>query len=180
MANATREIRVDGAATFGREDLIEMATTHLAQRVAVTPVDSAGNVAAMAVTLDGEKVLIDEDSLPASLTETTVTVAQGESESGEVDLAGAATVMIYPPAAVEATTAQMSFKVGRVTGSRAQLNDEYGVKVVIPFTAAQPIRVPASMLPAVRFLSIVLETSGGVAVAQATAAREFVFVTRRV
>ena len=47
MANATREIRVDGAATFGREDLIEMATTHLAQRVAVTPVDSAGNVAAM-------------------------------------------------------------------------------------------------------------------------------------
>lgn len=47
MANATREIRVDGAATFGREDLIEMATTHLAQRVAVTPVDSEGNVAAM-------------------------------------------------------------------------------------------------------------------------------------
>jgi len=134
----------------------------------------------VAVTLDGEKVLVDEDSLPASLTETTVTVAQGESESGEVDLAGAAIVTIYPPAAVEATTAQMSFKVGRVTGSRAQLNDEYGVKLVIPFTAAQPIRVPASMLPAVRFLSIVLETSGGVAVAQATAAREFVFVTRRV
>lgn len=134
----------------------------------------------VAVTLDGEKVLIDEDTLPATLTETTVTVAQTESESGEVDLAGAAIVMIYPPPAVEATTAQMSFKVGRVTGSRAQLNDEYGVKLVIPFTAAQPIRVPASMLPAVRFLSIVLETSAGVAVAQATAAREFVVVTRRV
>jgi len=176
--------------------LIDWGDDHVGEHVAVTAVDSAGNVAAMpitgpltdaemrasdvAVTLDGEKVLIDEDSLPASLTETTVTVAQGESESGEVDLAGAATVMIYPPAAVEATTAQMSFKVGRVTGSRAQLNDEYGVKLVIPFTAAQPIRVPASMLPAVRFLSIVLETSGGAAVAQATAAREFVFVTRRV
>ncbi len=53
MANATREIRVDGAATFGREDLIEMATTHLAQRVAVTPVDSAGNVAAMPITSAG-------------------------------------------------------------------------------------------------------------------------------
>lgn len=126
------------------------------------------------------KDALDTLIAPASLTETTVTVAQGESESGEVDLAGAATVMIYPPAAVEATTAQMSFKVGRVAGSRAQLNDEYGVKLVIPFTAAQPIRVPASMLPAVRFLSIVLETSGGAAVAQATAAREFVFVTRRV
>ena len=126
------------------------------------------------------KDALDTLIAPASLTETTVTVAQTESESGEVDLAGAATVMIYPPAAVEATTAQMSFKVGRVTGSRAQLNDEYGVKLVIPFTAAQPIRVPASMLPAVRFLSIVLETSGGVAVAQATAAREFTLVTRRV
>jgi len=126
------------------------------------------------------KDALDTLIAPASLTETTVTVAQTESESGEVDLAGAATVMIYPPAAVEATTAQMSFKVGRVAGSRAQLNDEYGVKLVIPFTAAQPIRVPASMLPAVRFLSIVLETSGGAAVAQATAAREFVFVTRRV
>jgi len=126
------------------------------------------------------KDALDTLIAPASLTETTVTVAQAESESGEVDLAGAATVMIYPPAAVEATTAQMSFKVGRVTGSRAQLNDEYGVKLVIPFTAAQPIRVPASMLPAVRFLSIVLETSGGAAVAQATAARDFVFVTRRV
>lgn len=126
------------------------------------------------------KDALDTLIAPASLTETTVTVAQNESESGEVDLAGAATVMIYPPAAVEATTAQMSFKVGRVAGSRAQLNDEYGVKLVIPFTAAQPIRVPASMLPAVRFLSIVLETSGGAAVAQATAAREFTFVTRRV
>lgn len=40
----------------------------------------------VAVTLDGEKVLVDEDSLPASLTETTVTVAQNESESGEFDL----------------------------------------------------------------------------------------------
>lgn len=124
------------------------------------------------------KDALDTLIAPASLTETTVTVAQGESESGEVDLAGTATVMIYPPAAVEATTAQMSFKVGRVAGSRAQLNDEYGVKLVIPFTAAQPIRVPASMLPAVRYLSIVLETSAGVAVAQATAARDFVFVTR--
>jgi hypothetical protein len=161
--------------------LVDLGDGHHGEQICATLVGASGDeLAGLTVTLDGEKVLIDEDSLPASLTETTVTVAQNESESGEVDLAGAATVMIYPPAAVEATTAQMSFKVGRVTGSRAQLNDEYGVKLVIPFTAGQPIRVPASMLPAVRFLSIVLETSGGVAVAQATAAREFVFVTRRV
>ena len=117
---------------------------------------------------------------PAALTETTATCAQTASETGEIALGGAGIVMIYPPAAVEATTAQISIKAGRETGSRAQLNDDYGVKVVIPFTAGQPISVDPSRFPALRFISFVLETSAGVAVAQATAARAFIVVTRRV
>lgn len=53
MANTTQTIRVDDANTFQKQDLIEMGTGNFAPRVAVTPVDSAGNVAAMAVSSAG-------------------------------------------------------------------------------------------------------------------------------
>ena len=47
-----------------------------------------------------------------------LTVAIGASETGEIDLEGQPIVMIYTPAAVEATTAQMGLKAGRVAGTR--------------------------------------------------------------
>lgn len=126
------------------------------------------------------KAALDSLIAPATFTNTTVTVAQSASESGELDTGGAGILMIYPPAAIEATTTNISFKVGHTAGSRYQLYDEYGVKVSIPFTVGTAIKVPADKLLGGRYVSIVCETAAGAAVAQATAAREFVFVTRRV
>lgn len=126
------------------------------------------------------KAALDTIIAPAAFTNLTATVAQAASESGEVDTGGAGSLMIYPPAAIEATTTNISFKVGHTTGTRYVLYDEYGVKVSIPFTVGVAIKLPADKLLGGRYVSIVCETAAGVAVAQATAARAFILVTRRV
>lgn len=116
---------------------------------------------------------------PAQLTEHTFTVASGQSESAEADLNNEAIVAVYPPAAVDATTVQLSIKRGLATGSRATLRDVYGTRKVITFTAGEPVEVPADWAKHNRFTSIVLETSAGAAVAQ-SAERVFIIVTRAV
>lgn len=126
------------------------------------------------------KSALDTIIAPAAFTNLTATVAQAASESGEVDTGGAGTLWIYPPAAIEATTAQISFKTGHTTGTRVQAYDDYGVKITIPFTVGTSIKLPADKILGARFVSIVCETAAGVAVAQATAARAFILVTRRV
>lgn len=110
----------------------------------------------------------------------TATIAQGESESAEVDLGNRALIAVITPAEVEATTAQISIKHGHVSGTR-HVRQKYGVKqaIEISTTNRESVVDPADY-PALRYVSIVAETSAGVAVAQATAAREFVLVTRAV
>lgn len=116
---------------------------------------------------------------PVRLTEHTFTWAIGASESGEVDLGNEAIVTIYPADAVEATTAQLSLKRGRVAGSRKALRDVFNARKIISFTAGEPVEVPADWAKHNPFTSFVLETAAGVAVAQ-TAERVFIVVTRAV
>lgn len=116
-------------------------------------------------------------SAPA-LTATTCTIAQGQSESAEVDLGGRALVAIVTPAAVEATTTNVAIKHGVVSGTR-HFRHRLGAKQSeIISTTNRETPVDVADYPALHYVSIVAETAAGVAVAQTTAAREFVLLTR--
>jgi hypothetical protein len=116
-------------------------------------------------------------SAPA-LVATTCTIAIGQSESAEVDLGGRALVAIVTPAAVEATTAQVSLKHGVVSGTRHFLQ-KLGTKMSEKIdTTNLETRVDVADYAALHYVSIVAETAAGAAVVQATAEREFVLLSR--
>jgi len=110
-------------------------------------------------------------SAPA-LTATTCTIAQGQSESAEVDLGGRALVAIVTPAAIEATTAQVSLKHGVVSGTRYPRQSALGTKQTFAIsTTNRETFVEPSEAAALHYVSIVAETAAGAAVVQATAER---------
>jgi len=109
-----------------------------------------------------------------------VIIAKDASESAEVDLGGRALVGVVCPAAIEATTTHISVRHGMVSGTR-HVRQVWGTRqqIAISTTLREAVVDPADY-PALQFVSIVCETAAGVAVAQATAARDFVLLTRAI
>lgn len=101
----------------------------------------------------------------------TVTVAQGQSLSAAIDVETATVTGFVLPAAVEATTAQMSFLGATSLGGTYKTVKKNGVKLALPIAVNDFAMLAAiTDLAGVRYLKIQLETAGGVAVAQASQA----------
>ena len=112
------------------------------------------------------------------LTPHTVTIEDGESESGEVDLGGEALVAVLAPAAVEATTARLSIKHGFVSGTRyARIMGDGSGAQSIAIEAGKESVVEITDAVGLYYVSFVAETDAGAAVAQ-TADRVFTVFTR--
>lgn len=104
----------------------------------------------------------------------TISVAKDASESAEIDLLSETAVGFVVPSQVEATTAQLSFKVSDISGGTFYPVYKDGVKLTLPITVSTFCKFEDLFaLFGVRFLKIVLETSAGVAVVQSTAGRTF-------
>ncbi len=111
---------------------------------------------------------------PIKTTYPTITVAQGQSVSAALDLDTATAVGFVVPAALEATTAQISFLAATSLTGTYKVVKQGGTKLALPIAASDfGLLVGLSDLAGIRFLKIVCETAGGVAVAQATADRVF-------
>lgn len=104
----------------------------------------------------------------------TVTVAQNQSESAEIDLRTETAIGFIVPAAIEATTAQISFKAADKSAGTFLPVYKDGVKLTLPITVSTLVRFEDLFsLFDIRFLKIILEDTAGTAVSQATAARIF-------
>ena len=112
----------------------------------------------------------------------TIVVAQGQSLSAAVDLGeGYGLVGFIPPAAVEATTTNLSIQASPTAGGTYQTVYPDGVRYSLPFVVSVVVPIQdklASILMTVRFFKITLETAAGVAVSQATASRTFTIIKR--
>ena len=100
-----------------------------------------------------------------------LTVAQGQSLSPAIDLDTANAIGFVIPAALEATTAQMSFLGATSLLGTYKTVKVGGTKLALPIAANDfAIFTAINSLVGVRFLKVQLETAGGVAVAQASQA----------
>jgi hypothetical protein len=117
----------------------------------------------------------------------TITVASGESVSAAIDLGGGGSSSATPgsgyplgficPAAIEATTARLSFLSSATLAGTYTAVKRGGTAVTLTFAVNDyGLMTNPSDLWGVRFLKIVCETAAGVAVAQATAARVFTVI----
>ncbi len=104
---------------------------------------------------------------------TTITVANGQSLSAAVDLNGSQVLGFICPAAIEATTVQLSFWASdTLAGAYTQVKKN-GTPVVMTFAVNDfNMLTAAADLKGVRFLKVRCETAVPVAVAQ-TADRVF-------
>jgi hypothetical protein len=107
----------------------------------------------------------------------TITVAKDASQSEALDMGEGWAIGFCVPAALEATSYQLSFQSAPTfTGTYVTVY-KGGTKLALPITAStQSMLDTLADLYGVRFLKITIETSGGVAVSQATAARIFTVV----
>ena len=116
-----------------------------------------------------------------ALVATPCTIAQGQSESAEVNLGGRALVAIVTSVGIEATTTHVSIRHGVVSGTRyvrqsaGGTRQQFAISIVNRETFVEP-----SEAAALHYVPIVAETAAGVAVVQATAAREFVLLSRAI
>lgn len=100
-----------------------------------------------------------------------LTVAQGQSLSPAIDLDTANAIGFVIPAALEATTAQMSFLGATSLLGTYKTVKVGGTKLALPIAVNDfAILTAINSLIGVRFLKVQLETAGGVAVAQASQA----------
>ena len=106
--------------------------------------------------------------------ESSLTIAQNQSLSGAIDLAGATAIGFITPAAIEATTVQLGFfGSDTLAGTYVEVNKN-GTPVTLTFAVDEYAMLDnVSDLFGVRFLKIQCQTAAEVAVAQATAARIF-------
>jgi len=103
-----------------------------------------------------------------------VTVAQNDSVSGAIDLGAGTAIGFIVPAALEATTTNISFLGASSLGGTYKVVKQGGTKLTVPVAASDYAMLAGlTDLYGVRYLKIQLETAAGVAVAQATAARVF-------
>ena len=106
---------------------------------------------------------VDIDGLSSWPQTVDVTIANGESLSGAVDLNGMALVGLIMPAAWTAANLTVALSIDNSTYNN--LYDSNGNEYLITAAASRRIIVPASDLPAVKWLKIRSGTSGA-AVAQ--------------
>jgi hypothetical protein len=115
---------------------------------------------------------------PYSFTYPTATVAQNASESAAISLQGQVIAGFVVPSTLEATTAQMSFKAATTAGGTYKVVKVNGTKLTLAIAVDDFALLNAlTDLYGMMFVKIVLETSGGVAVSQATADRVFEIIT---
>jgi len=111
---------------------------------------------------------------PRKVSYVSLTVPIAASESDALDLDAGVAIGLVAPAALEATTAQVSFKAATSLAGTYKVVKQNGTKLTVPIAVDDfGMLYNITDLIGVRFLKIVLETAGGVAVAQATAARVF-------
>ena len=112
----------------------------------------------------------------------TLTVPIAGSQSPAVDIGDMSLLGFICPAAIEATTVQLSLQASpTLAGAYTQVYAD-GVRVTLPFTVnnyALFDNYLRAIFIGLRFIKITLETAAGVAVAQATAARVFTLITRK-
>lgn len=106
-----------------------------------------------------------------------VVVAIGESLSAAVDLEGRRIVGFIAPAAIEATTTNVSFAAAPTLTGTYNVVKPDGVKLTLPFAVNDYFLFATTQLFfGVRFVKLQMETGAGAAVAQATAARTFTLI----
>jgi hypothetical protein len=104
----------------------------------------------------------------------TITVAQGESLSAAVDLGAATLIGLDHPAAIEATTTNISFWCAPTLGGTYKQVAVGGTLLSLPMAVSTwGMLSNIGQLYGVRYLKIRCETAAGAAVAQATSARVF-------
>jgi hypothetical protein len=106
-----------------------------------------------------------------------ITIAMGQSVSGAVDLGTAFALGFIVPHVVEATTAQLSFQASDSLAGTYRTVKVGGTKLTLPIAIDDHALLSSmSDLVGVRFLKIVAETAGGVAVVQATQKDDFLVI----
>jgi hypothetical protein len=107
------------------------------------------------------------------------------SVSGVSGRVAASPVMIIPPAALEATSAQLEIEVCSTSAydDCVHLSDEYGVQIgkftiVGGATPTSAIFIEPRLAATLRYVQFRITTSAGVHVSQATAARTFTVFVR--
>lgn len=107
----------------------------------------------------------------------TITIAKDASLSGAIDLEGRKAVGFIAPAALEATTAQLSFWAATsLTGTYKQVKrDGTALALTIAVDDYGLFDNPLALF-GVRYLKVRAETAAGAAVVQATAARIFTVI----
>jgi hypothetical protein len=116
-------------------------------------------------------------SYPRQLYFPSLTVLIATSLSVAVDLDAYHLVGFVCPAAIEATTTNVSFTASPTLAGTYNIVKPNGIKLSIPFLINDYITL--SNIPdlyGVRFIKFQMETAAGVAVAQATAARIFTLI----
>lgn len=108
---------------------------------------------------------------PNKVTYPTVTVAQAASASAAIDLETANAIGFVMPAVLEATTAQISFQAATTLAGTYKTVKRGGTKLTVPVLVNDfAFLTNVGDLLGIRYLKVVLETVGGVAVAQASQA----------
>lgn len=101
----------------------------------------------------------------------------GQSLSTAVDLEGYKLVGIIMPTAIEATTARMTFQASNAIDGTYVSVVKNATAIALTFAVSTyEVLDGVSLFTGVRWLKIRMETGAGAAVAQATAARTFVFI----
>ena len=129
----------------------------------------------------GSKLVTVNNKLTSTITDVdafvttypTITVPNGSALSGAIDLGRDMLVGLIVPAALEATSAQLSFFGSDTLGGTYGQIKQGGTKLALPVAVNDHgLLANFTDLAGVRFLKIQIETAGGVAVAQ-TADRVF-------
>ena len=118
-------------------------------------------------------------SFPVTIKYVDVVVAINTSLSAAVDLAGYRLVGFNAPAAIEATTTNVSFTAAPSLAGTYNIVKPDGVKLTLPFAVNDYVTFSATtsmQMFGVRWVKLQLETGAGVAVSQATAARTFTLI----
>lgn len=111
---------------------------------------------------------------PRTLSFVNITVAINGSLSGAVDVGANKIVGLICPAAIEATTTNVSLAAAPALAGTYNVVKPDGVKWTKPFAVNDYLTFAnLSSLLGIRWVKIQLETAAGAAVVQATAARTF-------